>query len=122
MEGIKNDQGKAPLSWIPLTALEQEAQAFAFGAKKYDRHNFKNGMAWSRLLDAALRHINQFADGQDVDIESGLSHLAHSRACLSMLMYLVDKNKGTDDRYKEPDPEPTTEEILDQCPSKKMSW
>jgi hypothetical protein len=57
VEGKKFDKGKAPLSWIPRTVIEQEAQVFAHGAEKYGRNNYKKGMDWSRVLDAALRHV-----------------------------------------------------------------
>jgi len=102
----KQDSGKPPLSWIPLVALEQEAMALKFGANKYDevdengilRRNYKKGLDWSLLIDAALRHVNKFAAGQDNDDESSLSHLAHARANLAMLMYMIDKKIGRDDR------------------------
>lgn len=97
-EATKHDNGKPPLSLIPREALALEAQVFAFGAKKYGKHNFKKGMAWSRCLDAALRHIYAFADGEDLDPESGLSHLGHARCCLSMLIYYIENDRGTDDR------------------------
>lgn len=94
----KKDEGKPPLSLIPRVALDAEAKVFGFGAKKYGRHNFKAGMDWSRVIDASLRHITAFADGEDLDPESGLSHIAHARASLAMLMYYVETKAGKDDR------------------------
>ena len=95
---VKFDAGKAPLSMIPLEALTAEAQVFAFGAKKYGKSNYKSGMAWTRVIDAALRHINAYASGEDKDPESGMSHLAHAKCCLSMLIFYAENKKGTDDR------------------------
>jgi hypothetical protein len=43
-EGIKHDQGKAPISLVPAVAILGMAKVFAFGAKKYGRHNFRKGM------------------------------------------------------------------------------
>jgi hypothetical protein len=83
---------------IPRTALEQEANIFYFGAKKYGRDNYKNGMKWTRLVDACLRHVIAFADGENTDPESGQSHLAHARCCLAMLLYYENKQVGEDDR------------------------
>lgn len=99
--GTKFDKGKAQLSLVPLAALEEEAKVFEFGAAKYGRDNYKAGMDYSRLIDAALRHINAFNSGEDLDPESGLSHLGHARCCLAMLLYYKAKGKGTDNRYKE---------------------
>jgi len=76
LAGVKNDQGKAPLSLIDRNAIEQIAQVLAFKAKKYAAHNWRKGIAYPRLLDAALRHLYAFADGEDTDPESGLPHVA----------------------------------------------
>lgn len=100
VKGTKFDQGKPSLSLIPRVAQELEAQVFGFGAKKYGRDNYKQGMDWLRITDAALRHITAFADGEDIDPESGLPHLAHARCCMAMLLFYSHYNVGTDDRYK----------------------
>jgi hypothetical protein len=97
--GIKYDNGKAPISLIPVEAILAEAQAFDYGAKKYAKHNFRLGMDHTRVLDAAMRHILAIVAGEDTDPESGLPHYAHARACLGMYAYFVTNNAGTDDRY-----------------------
>jgi hypothetical protein len=99
LEGRKDDAGKAPLSLIPRSALLAEADVLAFGAKKYQRDNWRKGMAYSRLIDAALRHVLAFADGEDADDETGLSHLAHARCCLAFLIEYEERGLGTDDRH-----------------------
>src|SRR5437899_3061811 len=71
----KFDTGKSPVSLIPRDAQLAEADVLAFGAKKYAAHNWRKGMAWSRLGDAAMRHLLAWLDGEDVDPETGLSHL-----------------------------------------------
>lgn len=95
----KFDDNKPPLDLIPYSALELEARVLAFGAKKYDAHNWRQGMDWSRLIGAALRHVNAFNAGEDLDPESGLSHLGHARCCLGFLIEYQKKGLGTDDRY-----------------------
>ena len=71
----------------------------AHGLQKYGRDNWRKGMDFSRLMDAALRHIYAFADGEDKDGETGLSHLAHARCCLAFLLEYEGKSLGKDDRY-----------------------
>jgi hypothetical protein len=100
MAGIKNDNEKPPLDLVTLEFLIGTAQALAFGANKYGRHNFKEGINYSRLIAAALRHINQYNAGLDNDEESGLSHLSHAAASLNMLMWMVKNKPELDDRYK----------------------
>lgn len=97
-EGLKYDSGKPPLSLISRRANEEEAKVLAFGANKYARWNWANGIAWSRILDAALRHIGAFADGENFDAETGLSHLAHARCCLGFLLDYEKEHPELDDR------------------------
>lgn len=100
--GIKHDAGKAPLSLVPPEALLEVARVFGFGAAKYARNNFRHGMDWSRLQDAAERHWKQWQMGEDLDPESGLHHLAHAACCTMIaLVYVLDANQYTshDDRW-----------------------
>ena len=96
---VKFDAGKPPLGLISRYALEEEAKVMAFGAQKYGRDNWRAGMDFSRLADAALRHVYAFVDGEDKDKETGLSHLAHARCCLAFLLEFEGKSIGTDDRF-----------------------
>ena len=98
---VKYDSGKASMHLLPFKALEEVGKVMAFGAKKYSDHNWRHGMAWSRLLAAGLRHLCSWAAGQDKDEESGLSHLAHAAFCvLALLEFSVDGG-GVDDRWKD---------------------
>lgn len=56
-------------------------------------------MAWGRLLAAALRHLFAWAQGDDFDRESGRRHLAHAACCVLMLLALVMRGVGKDDRW-----------------------
>lgn len=105
MEGTKHDEGKPPLSFISRRANEQEARVLLFGANKYARWNWAKGMAWSRLLDAAMRHLAAYSDGEDFDPETGISHLAHVRCCVGFLLDYEVNHPEFDDRrghYKDP--------------------
>ena len=102
-KGNKNDSNyleKPPLDLLTLEFLEGSAKALGFGAQKYGRFNFKGGIDHSRLIAAALRHINQYNNGENLDSESGLSHLCHAAASLNMLMWMVAHRPELDDRYK----------------------
>ena len=99
-QAMKKDIGKPPFSLISRTALEEEARVMAFGAGKYGTHLWRQGMDFSRLVDAMLRHTYAFADGEDFDKETGLSHLAHARCCAAFLLEYQGVKVGTDDRFK----------------------
>lgn len=96
--GRKNDKGKPPLALIPRRAVEKEAEVLEFGKNKYDSWNWASGIAWSRLLDAVLRHVYAYADGEDLDPESGISHLAHARCGLGFLLDYEQSHPELDDR------------------------
>lgn len=96
MPGTKNDLGKTRIDLIPPEALEMIGQAFTHGAAKYDDHNWRGGINYSRLYGAVLRHLNAYWKGEDIDEDSGLPHLALAGAELCMLMASDETN---DDRY-----------------------
>jgi len=98
MAGTKNDLGKTRLDLIPPEAIELIGRAFTYGAIKYDDHNYRKGIDYSRLYGAAQRHLNAFWGGEDIDEDSGLPHLALAGAEICMLMA---SRPDFDDRYKE---------------------
>lgn len=100
-QGRKYDTGKPRLELIPRSALIEEAKVLTFGAEKYDADNWRGGMDWRRLVGAAMRHITSFNEGEDIDPESGLSHLAHARCCLGFLIEYSSSHPELDDRYKD---------------------
>ncbi|MBK8467617.1 MAG: hypothetical protein IPL32_17525 [Chloracidobacterium sp.] len=98
-EATKHDASKATLGLIPQSALIQEALVMAYGENKYGRDNWRGGMAWSRLIDAALRHTLAFNAGETFDKETGIHHLAHARCNLAFLIEYMTTHPELDDRY-----------------------
>lgn len=98
-EAVKFDNGKPPIGMIPRSALEAEARVLAYGAQKYARDNWRKGFEWTRLIDAALRHLIAFNDGEDFDPETGELHLAHAKCALSFLIEHYYQGLGNDDRH-----------------------
>jgi hypothetical protein len=96
-KALKNDKNKPRLSLIPVEALNHMAKAFGFGADKYGRFNYRKGMEHSRLLDAALRHINAITSGEEYDPESKLHHVGHALASLAMYAYNIEHHKKLND-------------------------
>lgn len=97
--GKKFDGDKPRMELLPLDVLEQVAQVLAYGAKKYGENNFREGFKYSRLLGATLRHLSKWQNGENLDQESGLSHLSHAIASLMFLVSHDLHREGTDDRY-----------------------
>ena len=85
-KALKYDDGKPPMDLLPGAALREISRVLGFGARKYSQHNWRQGFKWSRLHAAALRHLTSYQDGERLDPESGLSHLAHAGCMLLFLL------------------------------------
>jgi hypothetical protein len=91
--------GKPPLHLIPPAAEILEAVVMGLGAKKYGEFNWRSSKVRATVyIAAAKRHLAQWLDGQDDDPESGVSHLAHARACLGVLLDAIATGNVVDDR------------------------
>lgn len=96
---MKFDDDKISYALVPQEAVDELAKVLNFGAGKYTPHNWRKGLKYSRCYDAMLRHLFAWWGGEDIDKESGLSHLAHAMCCLSFLItYQTDGSEGLDDR------------------------
>jgi hypothetical protein len=94
---------KTPLGLIPPSAMEQVAWVHKLGAAKYGEANWrKTGVCASTYVNAILRHLNAWRDGEDLDPESGFSHLAHIACSCNILMDAAAVGKLQDDRNKLP--------------------
>ena len=98
--GKKHDSSKIRMDLLSPIALEEIAKVMTFGAKKYGDNNWRNGLAWSRVIGALLRHVFAFIRGEDLDPESGLSHLSHAGCCLMFLLEYTKTHPELDNRYK----------------------
>ncbi len=79
--GIKHDQEKLDWSLLPFDSLEEVVKVLEFGAKKYARDNWQQVEPKERYDQAALRHRIAYQNGEILDPESGLHHLAHEVCC-----------------------------------------
>ena len=71
------------------------------GAKKYGPFNWRaDQIKASDYIDAIHRHIDDWADGQDLDPESRTTHLAHVAACCAILIDAQAVGTLIDDRAK----------------------
>ncbi|MGD9713101.1 MAG: dATP/dGTP diphosphohydrolase domain-containing protein [Thermomicrobiales bacterium] len=90
---------KPPLHLIPPAAEIAEAVVMGLGAAKYGAYNWRSAKVKATIyVAAAKRHLTQWLDGQDDDPESGVSHLAHARACLGIQLDAEATGKLIDDR------------------------
>jgi len=88
---MKFDKDKLRYSLIPPYALEELAKVLSYGAKKYKPNNWRKNTDISRYEDALWRHLQAWRKGEEIDKESGLSHLAHA---LTNLVFIIELNKN----------------------------
>ena len=82
-EGIKYDSAKPKMNLLPPKAIVEVAKVLTFGAQKYDAENWRKlDDLQNRYTAGALRHIFAHMDGEKLDPETGLSHMAHALCCL----------------------------------------
>jgi hypothetical protein len=94
---------KTPLHLLPPYALAQTALAHAEGARKYGLFNWRtNKVCATTYIGAMLRHLTAWQDGEDIDADSGLSHIAKIAACCNILMDAQHCGTLVDDRSKVP--------------------
>ena len=98
------DDGKLRYDLLPARALAQIVNVFTYGAKKYTTEEFDGarnwelGMPFHHHLGSMMRHIEAYRGGEDIDPESGCSHLAMAATRCMMLLELHDTHPALDDR------------------------
>jgi hypothetical protein len=101
---VKFDSGKSDWSLMPFEAVEEINKVLEFGAKKYAAHNWTqgDGFRYTRVLNSLFRHLFAWSRGEDLDPESGLSHLAHAGCNIIFLIYYnrYKARYNNDDRFK----------------------
>lgn len=86
---------------IPIDPLTLLAELYGEGAKKYSEHNWRAGYEWSKSYAAALRHLTQFWNGEDIDEETGKPHVICVIFHMMTLAQFMKDHPEFDDRYKD---------------------
>ena len=76
--GRKDDLGKLRYDLLPPNALREVAKVLTYGAAKYAPNNWQAvDDAKARYAAALMRHFEAWRDGEILDPDSRLPHLAH---------------------------------------------
>ena len=91
---------KIPYSTISQPVIAETGVAMLEGALKYGRHNYRAiGVRASVYFDAVMaRHLPAWWEGEDIDPDSGLSHITKAIAGLCVLRDAVIQGKFIDNR------------------------
>jgi hypothetical protein len=92
-------RAKPSLSLIPSGAEIPISRVLELGASKYGPFNWrKDPVEAETYISAARRHMASWYDGEEYDLESAESHLAHAAACLMILLDAGAVGKLIDNR------------------------
>lgn len=92
---------KPRLSLVPPAGLVYAALAMANGADKYGPYNWREKKVQVMIyLEAAMRHILSYQDGEENAKDSGVPHLGHALACLLIIIDALETGNLIDNRPK----------------------
>lgn len=94
--GVKDDHAKPRMALLPFGALEWVAKVMTYGARKYAKGNWVTlEDAEERYASAMLRHYTAWQQGEMLDEESGLPHVAHLACDALFICAFVMGTDGT---------------------------
>jgi len=99
-QGLRYNEGKLRMDLIPPEADEELAKILTKGAKKYAPRNWELGMKWSTCVASLKRHLLAWEKGEDLDPETGESHMSHILCNAAFLVTYIQRKIGEDDRVK----------------------
>lgn len=92
---------KVPMSGMPINVLLECGLVKLHGDMKYGAYNWRDaGVRGSVYYDACIRHLAAWMEGEDIDPDSGINHIAHAITGLCVLRDSIIQENWTDDRPK----------------------
>ena len=92
--GRKDDFEKRRWDLLPWKQIGSVVDVLTYGAAKYDADNWRRVPdACRRYFAAMQRHLTARLEGEVLDPETGMPHLAHACCCL-IFMLALDPEDG----------------------------
>lgn len=94
---------KTPLHLLPPGACADTAKVMALGASRYGPWNWRtHQIKRSTYVGAIKRHLDAWWGGEDLDPESGITHIAHIAASAMIVLDALEHGTIEDDRPPKP--------------------
>jgi hypothetical protein len=92
-------RGKVRASRLPSGGVIHTALAIQNGADKYGEYNWRETpIEAMTYVDAIVRHLMKWTDGEDIESDSGIHHFGHAAATLMILMDAMECGTLKDNR------------------------
>lgn len=90
---------KVSITKLPAVAIVHGAHAMMDGARKYGPYNWRAKKVVSHIyIDAAMRHLMAWFEGEELASDSKVHHLGHAIACCAILLDALETGNLVDDR------------------------
>lgn len=90
---------KVSLSKFPAVAIVHGAHAMMDGAEKYGAYNWRAKQVQADIyVDAAMRHLAAWFEGEELAKDSKVHHLGHAIACCAILLDAQETGNLIDNR------------------------
>ena len=91
---LRYNTGKPKWSLVHMRSLVPMIRVLEYGAEKYEPFNWQKPTERNTLIDSMQRHMAALIDGNELDDESGLTHIGHIMANAMFYSYhFVEKEK-----------------------------
>ncbi len=92
-KSLRYNEDKPKWSLVHYKSLEPMVRVLEMGAVKYSPNNWKIGLNRDEILESTMRHLTALMDGELLDKESGISHMAHIQ-CNAMFYNYHEANNS----------------------------
>lgn len=88
------NEGKPKWSLVHYESLVPMIRVLEFGALKYAPFNWQKEMNLKEILESMQRHLAALMDGEEIDKESGISHMGHIQCNALFYNYHFERLKN----------------------------
>jgi hypothetical protein len=90
---------KVSLHLVPAASKIYQALAMEDGARKYGPYNWRDNKVIATIyVSAAMRHLEQWLDGEECSDDAGVPHLGHAIASIGIIIDALETGNLIDNR------------------------
>lgn len=97
--GAKKAGNLQRVGLVPPEFILALSKHYGIGAAKYAAHNWRGGYDWEWSYNAAMRHLLQFWQGEDIDPETGSPHVISAAWHCCALSIFMEEHPELDTRW-----------------------